>query len=549
MNENDVSSILKTLLENGLIDNYTSLAARVLHTTVLLTTPEGEAIGQWKSCGRDTGGNPGATCILDQNPTQIPPSGPCGCGQGTYLTSPIETRDVLFGYLTVCTHIGSEIASTKQPAPAAAEAHDILGEFARVISELCYRQVEINSITEELLSKYEEINLLYETSEDISCIVDIDSLYRLLIDKIADILEATVISIMLLDDDGQNLYIKAAKGLSDEVIRKARVAMGEKISGYVAQTGKPLLVEDISRNPLFHTKVKEKYITHSLMSVPIRSRGEIIGVLNATDKKSGKIFTASDQKLFVSLSSQAALAIERAQLVEGLVEKEAEKKKMKSTFEQYMPPQVVDIVLQQSKQGVLKNEKQVVTILFTDIRGFTKLSENLEPEEIADMLSQYFNAMTNVIFKYEGTVDKFIGDAVMAVFGAPIYHDSRYGPSDAQRAIYAALEMRDIFKKLESRWARQNSVFKGVDIGIGVNTGIGFCGIIGSKKRLEYTVIGDTVNVASRLCSIAEKGQILTGASTLSGIRDTLQIEELEPVSVKGKAEPLPIFEIIDIDY
>lgn len=540
----ELDSTLRTAVKTSFIGNMIKPLASAMKTTAIIEDSRGVRIGGWKECGRGaSSGGEKTGCILEND--CIRADGLITCGPGACMAFPIKENDMLFGSIIACPS-GEGCGGDGAPP---AEVKAAFKAMATVLGKLCYQGIVLDSATEELLSKYEELNVLYEMSEDMSNIIDMESFYRKLVDKTAEILNATIVSVMLLDEETETLHIKHAKGLAPEIIKGTSVMLGEEISGYVAQTGRPLSVEDISCEPGFLKLKKEKYATNSFISVPIQTKERTIGVLNAADRENGDVFKMGDQKLLISLASQAAIAIERAQLVETVIEKEAERIKLKSTFERYVSPQVVDLVVQQSEDGCLQNELREVTVLFSDIRGFTSISERLSPEEIVKMLNSYFNAMTKVIFKYEGTVDKFIGDAVMAVFGAPILHDSRYGPSEAQRAVYTAIEMRDVFGMLARRWSSENPIFDGIHIGIGVNTGVVVAGNIGSVMSMQYAVIGDTVNTASRITSAAKGGQVLASERTFREIRNLVEARELPPITVKGKKDPLVVYEILGVDY
>ncbi len=179
-----------------------------------------------------------------------------------------------------------------------------------------------------------------------------------------------------------------------------------------------------------------------------------------------------------------------------------------------------------------------MTIFFSDIRGFTPMSESLGPEEVVHILNEYFSAMASIIFKYEGTLDKFMGDAIMAIYGAPIDM-----PDHAERAVFTAVEMNEKMKELQAKWKREGK--KDVNIGIGINTGEVIMGNIGSNERMEYTAIGDNVNLTQRLESVAEKGQILISATTYERVKDKINATMLDPIKVKGKTEKVLAYSVL----
>lgn len=217
-----------------------------------------------------------------------------------------------------------------------------------------------------------------------------------------------------------------------------------------------------------------------------------------------------------------------------------EKELLKGAFSKYVTKSVVDRIM--ANEGGLKlgGEKKEVTVFFSDIRGFTPMSEQLRPEEVVSLLNEYFTEMVKIIFKYEGTLDKFMGDAIMAVFGAPVDV-----PNHAEHAVLAALEMSEKMKLLRAKWRSEGK--KEVNIGIGINTGEVVVGNLGSNERMEYTAIGDNVNLAQRLESVAEGGQILISSATYERVKGKVTARVLEPIKLKGKAEKVVPYEVVGL--
>lgn len=210
---------------------------------------------------------------------------------------------------------------------------------------------------------------------------------------------------------------------------------------------------------------------------------------------------------------------------------------LKESFGKYVARQVVEKILSGKEQIKLHGERQQITVLFADVRGFTKLAENMEPENVVTLLNKYFNIVVDIIFKYEGVLDKFIGDNVMAFFGAPIKSDN-----DEERAVTAAMEIQKEIEKFNI--TRMVDGKDPIFVGIGVNTGEAVAGNIGSEKRMDYTVIGDTVNVADRIQSSALGGEILISAATYEKVRDKFNCNELPAIKVKGRRNPVHVFKV-----
>ena len=215
-----------------------------------------------------------------------------------------------------------------------------------------------------------------------------------------------------------------------------------------------------------------------------------------------------------------------------------EKEMIKRAFTRYVAREVVEEILKNPENMALTGERREVTVLFCDVRGFTPLSERLSPEEVVLLLNDFYNLMIETTFKHDGTLDKFLGDAVMAVFGAPLAH-----PDHSARAIRTALAMQEGIVGLNERRARDGK--EPIAVGIGVSAGEAVAGTVGTEDRMEYTVIGDSVNLAARLESNAKPGQILISHRTYERVRDLVDARPLGRIRVKGKEEEVEVYEVL----
>jgi class 3 adenylate cyclase len=208
-----------------------------------------------------------------------------------------------------------------------------------------------------------------------------------------------------------------------------------------------------------------------------------------------------------------------------------------SNFQRYFAPNLVKQIAEQKDAVKLGGDKKPVVVFFSDIRGFTSMSETMAPNEIADLLTGYFTEMVGIVFEHGGTLDKFMGDAIMALWGAPLTTGD-----DADKAMQTALDMMRTLGEMNRKWAEQGR--RQVNIGIGINFGEVFAGNIGSDQRLEYTVIGDAVNVASRLCGKAGPGEILISEPFYRALKKKPKVEASEPLALKNKAQPVPAYRV-----
>ena len=218
------------------------------------------------------------------------------------------------------------------------------------------------------------------------------------------------------------------------------------------------------------------------------------------------------------------------------------KEKVEGAMSKYMSEDVMRDVIKNIDNLGLGGKKATVTVLFSDIRGFTSMSENMSAQEVSQLLNEYFSQMEPIVTKYNGIINKFIGDAVMAVFGEPI-QDSNH----ASNAVKCGFEMLKKVDELDEKWAKEGKPV--IKIGVGINTGEVFVGNIGSEKRMEYTVIGDTVNLASRLESYNKtyKTSILISSSTYEEAKNILTVNKISDVEIRGKAEKMDIYEVTDV--
>lgn len=219
---------------------------------------------------------------------------------------------------------------------------------------------------------------------------------------------------------------------------------------------------------------------------------------------------------------------------------EREKKKVRGAFQYYLSPAVVEQVLGNPERLQLGGEKKDLTVLFSDIRGFTSISERMSPEGLVKFMNEYLTAMTDIVFQHDGLLDKYIGDAIMAIWGAPMDQ-----PDHPRRACRTALEMIGALLRLQKKWAAEG--MPELNIGVGVNTGPMVVGNMGSKRRFSYTVMGDSVNLGSRLEGLNKVygTRIITSETTWERVKEEIFGRELDAVRVKGKAHPVRIYELI----
>jgi adenylate cyclase len=261
--------------------------------------------------------------------------------------------------------------------------------------------------------------------------------------------------------------------------------------------------------------------------------GTVLGLIYLDNQGSVGSFSEEDLAFLTAFSSIAAVAIENSQLI-ARTRREA---LVLANFQRYFAPDLARQIAAAEGEIRLGGDRREVVVLFSDIRGFTPLSEQMSPDEIAALLTEYFSAMVEIVFAHGGTLDKFIGDAVMALWGAPLAR-----PDDAQQATRAAIAMQHRLDALNAEWERQGR--RTLEIGVGLNAGDVFAGNIGSDRRLEYTVLGDAVNIASRLCSQAGPREVLLSEALYRKLAAPPPVRELPALPLKGKSQPVRVYSV-----
>jgi adenylate cyclase len=317
---------------------------------------------------------------------------------------------------------------------------------------------------------------------------------------------------------------------------EGRITVSKTIADRVMHDRVSILTSDAMVDPRFGAGDSIRFHgIRSAMCAPLWNKDEVIGIIHVDSPMLTNCFTVNDLDLLTALANYAAVAVERARLNQKIV---AEEKK-RERLGRFLSPQVANRILAASDaQGAELGAPEVreVTVLFADIVGFTTMSETMSPSAVALLLNDYLSRMTDVIFKYEGTLDKFIGDAIMAVFGAPLDM-----PDHAPRAVKTALEMQERL----AEWNAERTEGPTIRIRIGVNSGKAVAGEIGSINKKEYTVLGDTVNTASRLeSSVAKPGTVVIGANTYALVEGQFDCRPLGPFSLKGKAREVLVYEV-----
>lgn len=377
---------------------------------------------------------------------------------------------------------------------------------------------------------YEKLRLAHELGRSIGLEVDTDVLLDKIIMKAFDLLPADR-GVILLMENG----VPTPKTAKTRDGRTEQIVLSRSILSEVIQHKAAVLSADASMDSRFsgaHSIILQGI--RSTMTVPLLHHDELLGVMHLDSMVATNAFGEKDLQLFAGIASQAASAIHNSMLARK-IEQEA---KTRVQFQRLLSPNLVEQIV----AGKLKLEKggvmQEVTLLFSDIRGFTAMSEKHSAPDIVRMLNEYFELMVDIVFKHQGTLDKFVGDEIIVLFGAPVSV-----PDPEQKAVECALEMMQVLKDFNrTRMAEGQEEIK---IGIGINTGQVVTGAIGSSRALQWTAIGDAMNLAARLCSAAKADQIIVSHATYQPIADKVAAIALPPMRLKNKSQEQRVYNVI----
>lgn len=389
---------------------------------------------------------------------------------------------------------------------------------------------QIHSNPQQLAADYERLRLSHELSREIALERDLPTLLDKILQTIFKFIHADRGAIFLMAPtgdlvpaatrrrDGTDQPITVSSTILNHVIKeRATVLTHDAAMDFAASKGKSMILNRIS----------------SAVVAPLLHNDEVLGVL-WLDSESLAQFQQKDMEIATAIAAQAAMFIE----INILGKKIEQEIVNRERFSRLLSPNVAERVL--SGELEVKKGGQLVpecTVFNSDIRGFTRMSEGAPPESIVEMLNEYFELMVETVFKYEGTLDKFMGDGIMALWGAPVVH-----PDDATLSVDCALEQLEVLARFNKH--REEFGLPPLGMGIGIHTGPLVAGYIGSSKSLSYTVIGDTANTSARLCGIAQAGQVLVSEQTLLHLGGRYLVEELPPAHLKGKEKPFRVFDV-----
>lgn len=384
----------------------------------------------------------------------------------------------------------------------------------------------------QLRRDYEKLRIAHELANAVGLEPDLDRLLSKILDKTFELLAADR-GVILLVNQSNELEARAVKQKNET---EEEIVLSTTIINEVIEKKTAVLSSDAAMDSRFsgaHSIIMQGI--RSTMCVPMLHHDQLLGIIHLDSQIVANAFTEKDLQILSGIANQAATAIDNAEKARKL-ENDA---RARRDFEKLLPPEIVEHVMSGEVKLERGGEARDTTVMFTDIRGFTAMSDGADPQEIVDMLNDYFERMVEIIHENRGTLDKFMGDGIMALFGAPLPH-----PDHAFAAVKASIEMLAEVERFNIHLKSKGK--KPIGVGIGLTTGNVVTGYLGSSRSMEYTAIGDEVNVASRFCGEAKGGQILISEETMKRITGRIDTRELS-VTVKGKKGELKVFEVIGL--
>lgn len=398
-----------------------------------------------------------------------------------------------------------------------------------------FLSAELIDDMEQLRRDYEKLRIANELNRAVALEFDLDRLLNRILEKAFEMFAADRGVILLLDGNSGELVPAATRARFEQMAAGGHIRISRTILREVIDEKTAVLSSDAQMDSRFggaHSIIMAGI--RSTMSVPLMYRERLLGVIHLDSQLAAGAFTEKDLGLLTGFASQAANAIEHSRLVERTKNEALAREQLGRLLPQHLVDDVMEGRIDVKRGG----DTREATVLFADIRGFTAMSERYDAQAIVGMLNSYFEVMVDVIFRYGGTLDKFVGDEIMAVWGAPIAAEDH-----CSRAVMAAIEMQSALADFNR--ARQAAGDEPVLMGVGINSGEMVAGYMGSSKAMDYTVIGDTVNTGSRLCSAASPGDIIVSEAVIRVVHRDVRWERLEARSLKGKRDPVPLYRVL----
>jgi class 3 adenylate cyclase len=405
----------------------------------------------------------------------------------------------------------------------------------------------LNALGERLDHKFAEIRALTEVTEHVNAGMFFSEVLDNVFESFDRIIPYDRIGVALIEEasSGARMVRSQWARAHYEHILLGNNFVAPLASGslnVLAETRVPRVINDLEQYLREHprsssTRLIVREGLRSSLTCPLVARDRVIGFIFFSSLQPDA-YHDRHVEIFSQIAGELALTLEKSRAYEEL---HLRNEFIRKVFGRYVTNEIAEMVLREDGAIALGGDRRKVTILMSDVRNFTTMSEKLAPEKVVDALNTHLGMMTNIIMKYGGSIDNFVGDAIVAVFGVPLVK-----PDDAARAVACAVEMQNAMAAVNA--ANGNKELPPLEMGIGLNTGEVVAGNIGSDLRVKYSVIGNPVNIAARLESLASGGQIFASDATFAEIRDIVRTAGHLNVKVKGISGTVPVYEISGID-
>jgi adenylate cyclase len=463
-----------------------------------------------------------------------------GSSNGTFVNGkrilgPTRLKDgdeVLIGTSKMEFRLGSADEGAAEIVHMEPSGAPLEGVVARVPAKANFAPADQVPDAQQLKRDYERLRIGHEFSRYVRLERDLGELLSRILSIAFDLIPADSGVILLRDGATQELVIQSMRQRNPG---QGKVLVSDTLLKQVQATHQGVLTSDAISDERFSSSQSIIALgVRSAMAVPLLSGDEVKGIMFLDSRERVAAFTTKDLEVLSAIAAQASVALENSEYARAL-EREAEQRAQLSRF---LSPALVE----QAARGALELAKggqlTELTILFSDIRGFTSMSEKLPAQEVVTVLNDYFELMVDVLFEHGGILDKFIGDALMGLWGAPVRR-----PDDATRAVQAAVQMQTKLREFNAERVADGK--QPLQIGIGLHTGQVVVGNMGSSKALSYTAIGDGVNLASRLCGVAREQMIVISEECAARAgKDKFVLEPLPPAKVKNREAPVQIWSV-----
>jgi len=465
-----------------------------------------------------------------------------GSSNGTFLNGkrifgPTRLKDgdeVLIGTSTMELRLGpeGEGGTNAEIVRMQPENAPLEGVVARVEAKANFQPVEQIPDVDQLKRDYERLRIGHEFSRYVRLERDLNELLSRILSIAFDLIPADNGVILLRDARSHELVIQAMRQRKPG---QGKVLVSDTLLSQVQATHQGVLTSDAISDERFSASHSIIALgVRSAMAVPLLSGDEVKGIMFLDSRERIAAFTTKDLEVLTAIAAQASVALENSEYARALEHEAAQRAQLSRFLSPALVEQAARGALELAKGGQLTE----LTILFSDIRGFTSMSEKMPAQEVVKVLNDYFELMVDILFEQGGSLDKFIGDAIMGLWGAPVRR-----PDDATRAVQAAVRMQEKLKEFNGERAADGK--QPLKIGIGLHTGLVVVGNMGSSKALSYTAIGDGVNLASRLCGVAREDMIVISEECAAKAgKEKFVLEALPPAKVKNREAPVEIWSV-----